>query len=235
MSEIKISVVIPVVNEAKNLAFLIPYLKHHGAAMLHEIIIVDGNSDDGSAEIAQKLGALVLKSTIRSRAVQMNAGAKIVGGQILYFVHADTSPPACFATDILEEIDKGYVSGCYRFKFDSDKWYLKINNFFTRFNYIWCRGGDQSLFITKEVFDQLKGFDEQHEIMEEYRLIERLQSRFNFIIMPKNILVSARKYDGNSWLRVMWANFMAFRMYRNNTDSKIIKERYYKMLRYNSL
>jgi len=91
----KISVIIPVINEAENLKKLLPILTRQEV----EVIVVDGGSNDDSMAIGQYYGAEVTRSS-KSRALQMNKGAEIATGDVLYFVHADSLPPTSFASDI---------------------------------------------------------------------------------------------------------------------------------------
>lgn len=76
-----------------------------------------------------------------------------------------------------------------------------------------CRGGDQTLFITRKLFEQLEGFREDFKIMEEYDLIQKIQRTSHFKIIPKDVLVSARKYEKNHYLQVNFANLVVFMMY----------------------
>jgi rSAM/selenodomain-associated transferase 2 len=229
LSAPRISVIIPVHNEAENLQFLIPYLKSEGGRYLSEIIVVDGESTDGSIKVANQLGAKVIQS-LKGRARQLNKGASAANGNILYFVHADTRPPATYGTDISEAIDHESEAGCFRFKFDSSKWYFRINDFFTRFKPLWCRGGDQSLYVTQSLFRSIGGFDESYEVMEEYKFIEEAMKATFFKVIPKAVIVSSRKYDKNNYIKVQWANFLAFRMYKKGVPSSTIKKRYYELL-----
>jgi len=80
------SVIVPVLNEEKILRAFLRHLRE--AAPACEIVVVDGRSDDGSLAIAQELADRAVKSS-RGRAVQMNAGAKLAGGDVFWFVHAD--------------------------------------------------------------------------------------------------------------------------------------------------
>jgi hypothetical protein len=125
--------------------------------------------------------------------------------------------------------------GCYRFKFDSGNPLLKINGFFTRFSSMWSRGGDQSLFIKKSVFNSLRGYQEEYVIMEEFDLLRRARNKkYAFIVMPKDIVVSARKYDENNYFRVQIANLVVFNMFRFGYEPQRILSTYRRLIDYRS-
>ena len=210
----KISIIIPVYNEEKNIQKLLPRLLAATKSISHEIIVVDGGSTDRTADRATALGATVLRSPKKGRAHQMNHGYENSTGDILYFVHADTLPPLSFVEDIRAALAEGYPLGCYRFEFDSPRKILKINAYFTRFDKMWCRGGDQTLYVTRTLFKELKGYCSKHYIMEEYDFIARARKQHPFKIMAKAVLVSARKYEDNGYLKVQFANLIVFNMYR---------------------
>lgn len=230
----KISVIIPTQNEAKKIGFLIENLRKYGGTNLQEIIVIDSpNTTDNTFEIAQNLGIIAVKSPQKGRAVQMNYGANLAKGEILYFVHADTQIHPDYTSDIIQAINAGYHLGCYRHQFDSSHLLLKINAFFTRFPFIWCRGGDQTLFIQKKDFIKLGCFRQDFQIMEDYEFILRANKDFKFKIIPKNVIVSARKYETNSYLRVQKANFKIMRMFlKRNASQQEMTETYRKMLNY---
>lgn len=227
-----VSIIIPTLNEAENIARLIPFLKHNSDNRLLEIIVVDAISADNTEGVARALGATVVASGVRSRAIQMNQGVAKAQGNVLYFIHADCTPPASYLDDIEQAITEGCFLGCYRYKFDNQQFMLRINSYFTRFKPLWCRGGDETLFIKKDVFGQLGGFDENYSIMEEYDFIRRAKIQFSFKIIPKYAIVSARKYATNSWLRVQIANLTAFNMFRLGFPSEKIAQTYRQMLNY---
>ncbi|MDZ7876537.1 MAG: TIGR04283 family arsenosugar biosynthesis glycosyltransferase [Saprospiraceae bacterium] len=227
-----ISIVIPTLNEADNIGHIIDYLKQHADASLQEIIVVDAQSDDNTEGVAWRHGAVVVQSPKRGRAAQMNAGATRAKGDILYFVHADCYPPTTYISDIFYALQKGFPMGCYRYRFDSDAVLLKINAFFNRFEPLFCRGGDETLFIEKVVFYELNGFDEYYCIMEEYDFIRRAKERFRFKIIPKYAVVSARKYETNSWWRVQRANAKLFSMFQKGAEPEKMAATYKKMLNY---
>ncbi len=228
----QISVIIPTLNEDKNIEYLVPFIKKYGGNTVAQIIVVDGGSEDGTVEIAKRAGAIAISSPIRSRAAQMNLGVRNATGEILYFIHADVKLLPSFASDMKNSIEAGFHSGCYRYVFDSAKTMLKINSYFTRFNGIMCRGGDQTLFVLKSTFDTLGGFNEKFSIMEDYEFIIRLRKGFRFRIIPKNVIVSARKYETNTWLQVQAANLTIFIMFFFKQSPDRMKALYKKMLRY---
>lgn len=228
----KITVIIPTWNEAENIHDLIAFVYHHGGGKIAEVIVIDGGSEDATLQKANQAGALTVSSPVRSRAAQMNLGVTHATGEVLYFLHADVKLIPSFAEDILESIREGFHSGCYRYVFDSPHPMLKINSYFTRFDRIMCRGGDQTLFVMKSVFEELAGFNDFFSIMEDYDFIIRLRKKYRFKIIPKDITVSARKYETNSWLRVQLANLTVFIMFFLQQHPEKMRSMYKRLLRY---
>lgn len=227
-----ISIIIPTLNEAANIGKLIHFLKQNADASLSEIIVVDAQSSDNTEGVASAAGAKIILSTKKSRAFQMNLGAREAKGDILYFIHADCYPPTTYLVDIQRFMNQGYPMGCYRYRFDSDKFMLKINAFFTRFERLWCRGGDETFYVKRTVFEELNGYNETFVIMEEYDFIRRALEKYALKIMPSKVVVSARKYETNSWLRVQFANFTVFRMYTKGKAPEEMAQAYKRMLNY---
>lgn len=228
----RISVIIPTINEAQSIGSLVQFILKHGCPNVIEVIVVDAKSDDNTRSVAIAAGAKVMTADRKSRASQMNLGASKATGDVLYFIHADVQLLASFIEDILSSINNGFNAGCYRYGFDSSNLLLRLNAFFNRFGGLMCRGGDQTLFITRDLFNHLRGFDEYYTIMEDYDLVKRIQRVGRFRIIPKSIVVSARKYETNSWLRVQVANATAFLMFYCKRDPSKIKETYQRMLKY---
>lgn len=225
-----ISIIIPTLNEAENIARLLPYLKKCCEGDEYEIIVSDCGSTDGTGNIAEKIGATVVLSSCKGRAMQMNSGAAVAQYPVLYFIHADTIPPASFCGDISNAIKKGYELGRYTTKFDSRKWILKLNAFFTKFDWFVCYGGDQTMFVTKKLFTQLNGFDSNMLIMEEYDFVKRARQISRYKIFKKPTLISARKYENNSWWKVQRANYTAVKMYKKKFPQTEIANQYRQLL-----
>ena len=226
----KISIIVPTYNESDHIAELLKYLSDHSQESVKEILVIDGHSSDDTVRIVREEGFQCLISPKKGRAAQMNLGAKQTSGDILYFVHADSVPPKTYVTDIFKALHSGAESGCYRFKFNSDNLLLKINSWFTRFDRLMCRGGDQTLFIKRNLFEELNGFKD-YAIMEDFDMIKRLRERDTFQIIQKDVIVSARKYDENSYLKVNLINLLIFTMFFLGTSQDTMVHAYQELIK----
>lgn len=197
MVSFRISIIIPVFNEEDTIANLLHYLNEHSKSQtVADIIVVDGESTDNTEAKVKEHNVMFLKSK-KGRAKQMNLGAKHAKGVILYFLHADSLPPKHFDELIINEVQKGNLAGCFKMKFDSNHWWLYLAGWFTQFNWRICRGGDQSQFITKSLFEEIGGFDEEFIVFEDNDLINKLYSIKQFTVVQKWITTSSRRYHKN--------------------------------------
>ena len=227
-----ISVIIPTYNECATIGRLVQNLRRYDVDRQVEVLVVDANSPDGTAAAARQAGATVLLAPRPGRAVQMNYGAAHAIGDILYFVHADVGIHSHYVATLQAAVGQGHAAGCYRFRFDSPHPLLRINSFGTRFKGIMSRGGDQTLFVTRALFERLGGFDEHFVIMEDFEIIQRIRRVASFFIVPQDVLVSARKYETNGWLRVQLANLTAFSLFFLKASPGCIARTYKAMLNY---
>lgn len=190
-----ISVIIPVLNEENHIVQVLSLLRENAATdHIIEIIVVDGGSTDRTVERATNGGAAVITSPM-GRALQMNKGALVAKGDVLYFLHADTRPPKKFDENIVNSVTKGYPVGCFQLRFDSSSWFLNFFSWFTKMNLLICRGGDQSLFVTRELFNKAKGFNEAYRIYEDNEFIQRMYKMAPFKVIPDKVETSARRYE----------------------------------------
>tara|TARA_R110002072_G_scaffold274791_2_gene435741 strand:- start:8623 stop:9312 length:690 start_codon:yes stop_codon:yes gene_type:complete len=191
----KISIIIPVLNEEQTIASLLQYLNQNSTSEnIAEILVVDGGSVDGTLDIIKSTQALLITSA-KGRAKQMNAGSEVATGDILYFLHADSFPPKGFDQFILNEVKKGNKAGCFQMRFDHNHWWLRLASWLTKFSWRACRGGDQSQFITRQLFDEIGGYDESYAIYEDNILINELYKRKQFVVIPHWLTTSARRYE----------------------------------------
>lgn len=223
-----ISIIIPVYNEEDQLPKLLRHLEASSSGQISELIVVDGGSTDNTAAIAKDHPKVLYIPSEKGRAVQMNTGAKIASSEILYFLHADSIPPENFDSLIVEEAQNGNKAGCFQMKFDKDHWWLNLMGYFTKINHISCRGGDQSLFVTRKLFNELKGFDENYKVYEDNEFIKRLYDTGNFIVIKSWITTSARLYDKMGvwntqrlFLEIYWKK-------RRGASAKELYNHYYK-------
>lgn len=191
----QISIIIPVLNEEQYIKKVLTSIKTNATSeCIHEILVIDGGSEDTTVAVARSLGATVILSE-RGRAKQMNLGAKIATGDLLYFLHVDTVPPKGFDYQISAAFLNGNEAGCFRLQFDSNHPVLHFFAWFTRINHQICRGGDQSLYISKNLFYKVGGFNTAYTIYEDNEFIGRIYKLATFTILPNTVRTSARRYQ----------------------------------------
>jgi len=202
-----LSVIIPVLNEAKNLERLLPHVRAicPGA----EVIVVDGGSEDETLAFVSRFPWVKCVSSGRGRATQMNAGAKVARGEVFLFLHADTLLPGGAQEAILGAFtDPGIVGGRFDVRFDNPRLIFKViaalMNLRSRLSEI-CTG-DQAIFVKREVFEALGGYPEI-PLMEDVELTRRLKRRGRLSSLSLQVTTSARKWEQERVLRtilIMW-------------------------------
>ncbi len=228
---VKVSVIIPTYNEEERIGLLLDYLILNTGDSSIEIIVIDGGSNDKTIQIAKSKKVIAENITIKARAQQLNYGAAVATGDILYFVHADTIPPSSFIECIKNSVLNGYTAGCCAYNFDSNKTLLKINGFFTQYKGFYTGGGDQTLFVTKSIFFKAGGFNPEYVIMEDFEFTKRLKQISRFKILKNKAIVSARKYDRNSYMRVNVVNIIALFMFWLGAHPKKIQTMYKRLIK----
>lgn len=211
----KISIIIPTLNEAENISRLLLHLLNNSTSNnIENLIVVDCGSDDATqknvAHLIKENSKIKLLISERGRATQMNKGARSATGNILYFLHADSFPPKNFDQLILKEIEKGNLAGCFRMKFDSKHWWLQLAGWLTQFRWRACRGGDQSQFITKDLFAKLGCFNEQFTVYEDNDLINKLYKQKQFVVIQQWLITSARRYETNGIWKLQYHFWMIY-------------------------
>ncbi|MFN2261525.1 MAG: TIGR04283 family arsenosugar biosynthesis glycosyltransferase [Psychroflexus sp.] len=207
-----ISIIIPVYNEAKvletNINKICSRISKKKLAL--EIIVVDGESTDETAKIASELKSVQLISAPKSRPRQMNFGAKQAKYNILYFLHIDSFPPKNFDILILNAIENGHEAGCFKMKFRSQHPWLKFISWLTKFEARSCRGGDQSLFISKSLFENIGGYDEKYLIYEDHEILDPIYKKSDFKVIQQWISTSARRFQNKGILKLQLLFWMIY-------------------------
>lgn len=228
----KISVIIPVKNEALVITNVIQHLKKSANnPTFGEIILVDGNSTDQTVALAQKEHVKIILAPISGRANQMNEGAKHAQFEILYFLHADCYPPQNWDLLILNSISTKSKAGCFRLRFDDTHPLLRAYAWFTQFDFRFVRYGDQSLFVTKQLFSQIGGFKNDHIVMEDNEIVYRLKKITSFKLHSNTIITSARKYRNNGIIRLQLIFGLIYYGYQLGVSQTVLVDLYKELIR----
>jgi rSAM/selenodomain-associated transferase 2 len=188
---VTISVVIPAFNEENHIKDTLEIVRSR-AEGIHEYIVAVGGTDK-TANIARKAGATVVEGGLRS--VALNVGARVATGNVIYFLHADTTPPMGWDKLISNEYESGNSSGSFRLSFDTNKLILRFFSWFTRFSWSIARFGDQSLYVSRTVFQDIGGYNENLSVMEDNDIVRRLKKVSTHSVIQKKVITSARKYE----------------------------------------
>lgn len=205
-----IALVVPVLDERALVDRLCEQLRD--ASRRSEVVVVDGGSEDGTADVlearAASHGFRFLRAR-RGRALQMNAGAQASTAPTLLFLHADTLLPFGAEGAVERAIAAGAIAGCFKLRIDSTDPRLVaaagIINLRSRL--LRSASGDQALFVTRRTFDELGGFREL-ALCEDLDLVQRLRGRGRFALVDDHVRTSARRWERggvNSTIALMWA------------------------------
>lgn len=221
-----VSVIVPALNEVEGIGLVLAPLQRFRAEG-HEVILVDGGSTDGTVELAEGLVDRVIRGH-RGRAVQMNAGAAVARGEVLWFVHADTLVPP----DAVEAIGGALVSGRdwghFSVTLDAPgvafrliEWSMNRRSCLTA-----IATGDQALFVRRALFERLGGFPDI-PLMEDVAISRRLRCHGRPACLRRRVRTSARRWERAGVIRtvvLMWRLRFA---YWRGTDPAELYRRYY--------
>lgn len=189
----KLSIIIPVLNEATNI------LRTISAAQTGtniEIIVVDGGSTDGTLELVKTLSVQVVQTT-PNRALQMNTGATLATGDILLFLHADTRLPSHFDPWVRQTLaNPGTIAGAFQLKIDAKTPSLRLieKGVNWRSRSLQMPYGDQAIFLKTTTFQDIGGFPPL-PIMEDFELMRQLRRQGHIEIVPTSVVTSGRRWQ----------------------------------------
>jgi rSAM/selenodomain-associated transferase 2 len=205
--QLSLSIVIPTLNEASEIADLLKSLAGLRAAGV-QIIVADGGSLDETRDKARDLAEVI--GAPRGRARQMNAGAARARGEWLLFLHADTRLPGD-AVGLLHSIGRCERAqwGYFPVRLTGHGILLRIiERMISWRSRVSCIGtGDQALFVRRSTFDAVGGFADI-PLMEDIALCKQLRKMARPVIPNRHVTTSSRRWEEKGVLPTvltMWA------------------------------
>jgi rSAM/selenodomain-associated transferase 2 len=199
----KVSIIMPVLNEAEQIASKLQQLKQTQPGD-YEIIVVDGGSNDNSVELARQYAHRVITSP-RGRALQMNAGAACSQADILLFLHADTMLPEN-VVDLLADIKDSW--GWFSVRLSGEGFMFRViegmMNLRSRLTSV--ATGDQAIFVSRSLFNEVGGFP-GIALMEDIALSKALRQITSPACLKQQVVTSSRRWQQRGTLKtilLMW-------------------------------
>jgi rSAM/selenodomain-associated transferase 2 len=216
-----IDIVVPVLNEAAGWPAAQRRLMTLAACAGVKVWVVDGGSHDGTATLADQSGLSVLHAQ-RGRARQMNTGAAQAHGEVLLFLHADTTLPDHWLDAIHAGLDSGAAWGRFDVTIEGQSPMLKVVAFLMnwRSRLSGIATGDQALFMRRSAFDAVGGFPDQ-PLMEDIEICKRLLRLSRPACLRTRVTTSGRRWDSRGVWRtifLMWRLRFAYWRGRSATD-----------------
>jgi rSAM/selenodomain-associated transferase 2 len=198
-----ISVIIPTYNEARALGATLDVLANMAGIL--EVIVVDGGSVDATVPIARTRGVRTVYAN-RGRGIQLHVGAEAACGDIFWFVHADTHPPAETPRQIQSALARpNIIGGCSAVRFDSTSWQARfVAWLYAKLRRLGLCYGDATLFVRRRDYECVGGF-RPFPLFEDVDLVKRLRQKGRFICLTSEAIVSSRRFDGRNFgLTLLW-------------------------------
>lgn len=197
----EISIIIPTLDEAECVAATLDALASFGEDV--EIIVVDGGSTDATVSIAESYRAVKILHSQRGRGRQLQTGGDAAGGEILWFVHADTIAPP----DAIFEIKRALrnpqiVGGNFTIRFDGERFAAKFLSWlYPKLNLLGLIYGDSAIFVRREVYERIGGF-KSFPIFEDLDFVERLKKAGGIVTLPAVVTTSSRRFENKSFFLI---------------------------------
>jgi len=229
MSTPELSIIIPTLNEAAALPRLLSDLARQ-TGILVEVIVSDGGSADATVEIAgrcfEDLGLDgVCETGPAGRGRQLNAGARAARSEWLLFLHADSRiddqdqlrRALAFMRDHQQKASSEALAGRFSLRFES-RTDVGLAGFYyetkARLNRPGCIHGDQGMMLPKSFFCTVGPFREDLPVMEDTALAEQVHVKGEWLLLPGEIVTSARRFEVEGWqarqtLNALMMNFLA--------------------------
>ena len=218
-----ISIIIPTLNEE---GCLKKTLEAIGRGI--EIIVVDGGSSDSTREIANDFTGKVILSE-RGRGAQMDRGARAASGDILLFLHADTSLPKDWRDCIENALkDDRVVGGGFSLKIDAKGFSFRLIEAVAniRAKYLGLIYGDQAIFVKRDAFFSTGGFMGL-PLMEDVDFIRRIRKKGKVLLLDADVSTSPRQWQKKGILRTTIGNLFFLSLYYAGVSPQRLYRLYY--------
>ena len=240
----RLSVIVPVLDEQASLGAC---LESVAAAGCDEVIVVDGGSQDGSADIAKSMergwtvGTFRVLESAAGRGRQLNAGAAVATGEVLLFLHADCRLPA----DARQQIADAWSAcgqrlnsakhpeaarcffGAFAQQIEAPGWLYRSLEFGNRLRVRWRRlaYGDQGVFVARALFEHVGGYPDQ-PLMEDVELAWRLQPFGRPQLLPGPLKLSPRGWQRRGVIGQTLFNWLLYTRYVLGGDADQLAKLY---------
>lgn len=209
MTKLLTSIVVPALNEEFQIMETLRALQ--GLEGLKEIIVVDGGSTDRTADLVAAQGVKLLRST-RGRGPQMHTGALQATGEVLWFVHADTSPPRHALLEIENALENPeVVGGNFGLVFDgTSRAARQLTAIYPHLRRLGLCYGDSGIFVRRSCYAAIGGFAPL-ALFEDLDLLRRLKKIGRFVHLQCRVVTSSRRFEKHSFA-LMWIHWTALQV-----------------------
>lgn len=199
-------VVIPTLNEADTIEQAVQHVR--GDPSVTDVVVVDGGSDDLTWERARRAGARVERAA-RGRGAQMNAGARIVGGDVLVFLHADCRLPGNAFEAMAEVLVSGCDAGLFAIDYHASHPLLQLASRLSKLRFRWTEFGEGALFVRRRRFERVGGFPEW-PLFEDVELLGHLRRAGTLGRARGRVQVSPRRFQRRGVGRQLLLNALLY-------------------------
>lgn len=221
----RLAIVIPTLNEAKALPATLSALRKGWPEAA--VVVADGGSTDATLAIAAEFEAVCCRGLPRSRGAQMVAGAReVADADWLLFLHADTRLDAAAVAAADDYMARSEARlAMFRLRFDAPGLLLRFSGWWTRFDSVFTRFGDQGILVSRTAYDQLGGF-KPWPLFEDVDLLRRARKERRIDVLPATVLTSARRFQRRGVVRQQWHNASLLLRFLAGVDPRKLARNY---------
>ena len=205
----RVSIIVPTLNEEAHIVETVRSLQRLPGQK--EIIVVDGGSSDLTVPLVLAQGVRVVRAP-RGRGPQMHVGALESRGDVLWFVHADTTPPSPALEHIRKSLEmKSAVGGNFSLLFDGpSRAARQLTTIYPLLRIFGLCYGDSGVFVRQDVYHQIGGF-RPLPVFEDLDLLRRLRRAGRFVHLNCQIVTSSRRFEHRNFALV-WLHWTTLQL-----------------------